>query len=83
MDSLFARYAMTGLDAETRREVEQFVSEWVRENDVPGTSVAVVDEDGLAYAEGLRAKVPLLEFALSAIRLIACRLIASFLCLPA
>jgi CubicO group peptidase (beta-lactamase class C family) len=47
---------MADLQNGTRREVEQFVSEWVREENVPGASVAVVDADGLAYAEGFGAR---------------------------
>ena len=41
---------------EQRREIETVVSEWVREDGVPGASVAVVDPDGLAYAEGFGAR---------------------------
>ena len=44
------------LSPEQRREVETFVSEWVREEGVPGASVAVVDGPDLAYAEGFGAR---------------------------
>jgi CubicO group peptidase (beta-lactamase class C family) len=44
------------LEAETRRDVESFVSEWVREEGVPGASVAVVDESGVLYAEGFGSR---------------------------
>ncbi|MFB6155338.1 MAG: serine hydrolase [Haloferacaceae archaeon] len=46
----------TDLDAETRRAVESYVTEWMRENDVPGASVAVVDGEDLVYAEGFGAR---------------------------
>ncbi|WP_134672302.1 serine hydrolase [Halorussus marinus] len=44
------------VSSEQRREIETAVSEWVREDGVPGASVAVVDADGLAYAEGFGAR---------------------------
>lgn len=44
------------LSPEKRREIETFVSEWVREEGVPGASVAVVDGEDLAYAEGFGAR---------------------------
>ncbi|WP_132059150.1 serine hydrolase [Halorussus amylolyticus] len=47
---------MSDLEAETRRDIERFVSEWVGDQNVPGASVAVVDTDGLAYAEGFGAR---------------------------
>lgn len=46
----------SSLSTTTRREVESFVSEWVRESHVPGASVAVVDESGVAYAEGFGSR---------------------------
>ena len=57
MTRLFARRFVTEtLSTETRRDVERFVSEWVREEGVPGASVAVVGADGIAYAEGFGAR---------------------------
>jgi CubicO group peptidase (beta-lactamase class C family) len=44
------------LSSEKRREIETFVSEWVREEGVPGASVAVVDGADLVYAEGFGAR---------------------------
>jgi CubicO group peptidase (beta-lactamase class C family) len=44
------------LPARTRREVETFVGEWVREENVPGASVAVVDESGVRYVAGFGAR---------------------------
>ncbi|MFB6154527.1 MAG: serine hydrolase [Haloferacaceae archaeon] len=44
------------LGTETRREVAEFVSEWAREEGVPGASVAVVDESGVRYAEGFGSR---------------------------
>ena len=44
------------LSTEKRREVETLVSEWVREEGVPGASVAVVNGADLAYAEGFGAR---------------------------
>jgi len=41
---------------ETTRAVEQYVAEWMSENGVPGASVALVDGDELAYAEGFGAR---------------------------
>ncbi|WP_135827625.1 serine hydrolase [Halorussus halobius] len=46
----------TPVSSDKRREIETFASEWVREEGVPGASVAVVDADGLAYAEGFGAR---------------------------
>jgi len=56
MSSVAACELMADVSAETRRDVEEFVSEWVREQGVPGASVAVVDADGLAYADGFGAR---------------------------
>lgn len=44
------------LPAETRRRIESFVVDWLAENDVPGASVAIVDGDDLAYAEGFGSR---------------------------
>lgn len=40
------------LSAETERDIERFVSEWAREENVPGASVAIVDDSGVLYSEG-------------------------------
>jgi CubicO group peptidase (beta-lactamase class C family) len=44
------------LDDETTRRLESYLTDWMREHDVPGTSVAVVDGDDLVYAEGFGAR---------------------------
>lgn len=44
------------LDPETEQAVERYVAEWMSENGVPGASVAVVQGDELAYAEGFGAR---------------------------
>lgn len=41
---------------ETTRAVEQYVAEWMSENGVPGASIALVEGDELAYAEGFGAR---------------------------
>lgn len=45
-----------GLTERTRRDVEAFLDDWRVEADVPGLSVAVVDDDALLYAAGLGAR---------------------------
>ncbi len=44
------------LPAERVREVESLVTDWLHDADVPGTSVVVVDADGVRYAEGFGAR---------------------------
>lgn len=44
------------LETRTVQEVEQYVSEWMSENGVPGASVALVDGAELTYAEGFGAR---------------------------
>jgi CubicO group peptidase (beta-lactamase class C family) len=46
----------TDLDAARRNAVESFVTDWMSEASVPGAAVAVVDSDGLRYAEGFGAR---------------------------
>lgn len=38
------------------REIESIVTGWMHDNDVPGASVALVDEDGERYAAGFGAR---------------------------
>lgn len=40
----------------TIREIETFLDEWLATETVPGVSVAVVDRDGVRYANGLGAR---------------------------
>lgn len=47
---------MGELPADTVREVESLVTDWLTDNDVPGVSVVVVDEDAELYAEGFGAR---------------------------
>lgn len=44
------------LPAETQREVESFVTDWLSENRIPGASVAIVDGDEVVYADGFGAR---------------------------
>lgn len=44
------------LSAETKRDLESFICEWVNEDDVPGASVAVVRDDDIVYADGFGAR---------------------------
>lgn len=46
----------SGLDAETERHLESYVTEWMGDNEVPGASIAVVDGSDLTYAEGFGAR---------------------------
>lgn len=48
--------AVRNLPEETRRGVEAFVTDWLSENRIPGASVAIVDDDGLRYADGFGAR---------------------------
>lgn len=41
-----------GLNEKTRRDVDIFLDRWRAEHDIPGASVAVVDRDGIVYADG-------------------------------
>lgn len=45
-----------GLAAATRRRVAAFIDEQRAEHDIPGASVAVVDQDGVLYAAGQGAR---------------------------
>lgn len=47
---------MADIPAERVREIESLVTDWLRDNDVPGASVIVFDEDGERYAEGFGAR---------------------------
>ncbi|MFB6154945.1 MAG: serine hydrolase [Haloferacaceae archaeon] len=47
---------MTRLADDTRRRLERFVYDVMAEESLPGVSVAVVDGDGLAYAEGFGSR---------------------------
>lgn len=44
------------IPAETQRELESFVADWLTENDIPGASVAVVQDDEIVYADGFGAR---------------------------
>lgn len=44
------------LPAETRRELESFVTEWVTDDEIPGASVAIVRDDRTVYADGFGAR---------------------------
>ena len=46
----------TELDPGTRRRLESYVTEWMSDDGVPGASVAVVEGEDLAYAEGFGAR---------------------------
>ena len=46
---------MGDLSATRTREIESLVYNWVRDNDVPGVSVVLVDADGERFAEGFGA----------------------------
>lgn len=45
-----------GLDGGRAQAIEEFLDRWMVREDVPGASVAVVDRDGLLYANGLGAR---------------------------
>lgn len=47
---------MVGVSAEQVREIESVVTDWLHDNDVPGASVIIVDEDDERYAEGFGAR---------------------------
>lgn len=47
---------MSSLSAERTREVESVIIDWMNENDVPGASIVIVDEDDELYAEGFGAR---------------------------
>lgn len=47
---------MDALSAETVREIESLVTDWLTDTDVPGASVVLVTEDGEQYAEGFGAR---------------------------
>lgn len=44
------------LPAATVREIGSYVDDWLIENEVPGASVALVDADGVVYAQGFGAR---------------------------
>lgn len=46
----------SGLDADATQRLESFVLDWLREHDVPGASVVVVDGDDVVYADGFGAR---------------------------
>jgi CubicO group peptidase (beta-lactamase class C family) len=48
--------ASNSLSAETTRDAESFVSKWVRDEGVPGVSVAIVDETDFLYTDGFGAR---------------------------
>lgn len=47
---------MADLPESRRDAVESFVAEWVSDDRIPGASLAVVDRDGIRYAEGFGAR---------------------------
>lgn len=47
---------MTAISSQTIDDIESLVTDWLDENDVPGASVTVVDEDGERYAGGFGAR---------------------------
>lgn len=47
---------MPTLSPQRTREIESLVTDWTNENDVPGASVVIVDEDDEWYAEGFGAR---------------------------
>jgi CubicO group peptidase (beta-lactamase class C family) len=46
----------TDVTEHRKREIETLVTDWMADDDVPGASVAIVDADGLVYAEGFGAR---------------------------
>lgn len=48
--------AVRQLPAETQREVESFVTDWLSENRIPGASVAITDGDEVVFADGFGAR---------------------------
>ncbi len=44
------------LKSEKRERIEDFVSEQIAENNIPGISVAIVEDDSLIYAKGFGAR---------------------------
>lgn len=47
---------MANLSGDRVRAIESLVTEWLREEDLPGASLVLVDEDGECYAEGFGAR---------------------------
>jgi len=47
---------MANLSGDRVRAIESLVTEWMREEEVPGVSLVLVDEDGERYAEGVGAR---------------------------
>ncbi|PSP57630.1 hypothetical protein BRC73_08055 [Halobacteriales archaeon QH_7_66_37] len=45
-----------GLDPAVERAIEVFLEDWLVEEEIPGASVAVFDEDGPLYATGLGSR---------------------------
>ena len=48
--------ATNALSVENTRDIESFVSEWVRDEGVPGVSVAIVDDTDCLYTDGFGAR---------------------------
>lgn len=44
------------MDTETERDLEAFVTDWLRGDGIPGASLAVLDGDDLAYAGGFGSR---------------------------
>lgn len=47
---------MTDPLADRVTDIESFITDWITENDVPGVSVVIVDDDAELYAEGFGAR---------------------------
>lgn len=47
---------MPTIETETIDDIEALVTDWLTENDVPGASIVIVDEDGERYADGFGAR---------------------------
>lgn len=47
---------MGEITANTVRDIESLVTDWLNDNNVPGVSVIIVDEEGEQYAEGFGAR---------------------------
>ncbi|MDY6817214.1 MAG: serine hydrolase [Halobacteriales archaeon] len=48
--------AETGLGTDRARTVASFLSEWLREDNLPGASVGIVENDSLVYANGFGSR---------------------------
>ena len=47
---------MGSLDAETEREIERFIGDWMTDANVPGASIAIVENDEVAYTSGFGSR---------------------------